>query len=219
MRIYTRTGDSGETGLLAKTRVAKNHVQIEALGTLDELNAVLGLARATGLPHLLDPIVASIQNDLFALGAQIAAIEPNPKSARTGDSRGFDPAAAPLPEDPIPAAVEPLSATPIPKDPSTPGQYISEARIKALEDAIDWMVKSLPPLKVFILPGGTPAAAQLHLARCVCRRAERRLVTLATAMAEPSSAIAYLNRLGDFLFTAARFVNHATNTPEVPWHA
>jgi cob(I)alamin adenosyltransferase len=179
MKIYTKTGDSGETGLFGGPRVSKDAPRIETYGTVDELNSVLGVARAQGLESEFDALLGRIQNELFALGAQLAT--PDPAGHQT--------------------------------------QLVGPAEIAALEQAIDRFEKGLEPLKQFILPGGTPAAAQLHLARTVCRRAERRLVMLVNQSAEPIAGdlVVYLNRLSDLLFVMARAVNRAANQADVPW--
>lgn len=174
MKIYTRGGDRGETSLLGPERVRKDDARIEAYGTVDELNSVIGVARATWPGSPLDPQLAAIQADLFEVGAFLAS---------TGG--GF--------------------AT------------VSQARIDALERGIDAMEETLAPLKSFILPGGAPAAAQLHLARTICRRAERRLVSLERGDDGFRTSVAYLNRLSDFLFVAARFTNRALGVEDVPW--
>jgi cob(I)alamin adenosyltransferase len=185
MKIYTKTGDRGDTGLFGGPRVSKDAPRIEAYGTVDELNSVLGVVRteldAGELPVFceLDILIERIQNELFSLGAQLAT--PNPSAHQTA--------------------------------------LIGPAQIAALETAIDRYEANLEPLKQFILPGGAPAAAQLHLARTVCRRAERRLVTLAAGSPEPiaEELLAYLNRLSDLLFVLAREVNRAAGQPDVPW--
>ena len=179
MKIYTKTGDRGDTGLFGGPRVSKDAPRIEAYGTVDELNSVLGVARAAGLDSEFDALLGRIQNDLFALGAQLAT--PDPVAHHTA--------------------------------------LVGPDQIAALEQAIDRFEERLEPLRNFILPGGTPAAAQLHLARTVCRRAERRLVTL---MRQSNETIAvepavYLNRLSDLLFVMARAVNRAAARPDVPW--
>ena len=178
MKIYTKTGDAGETGLLGG-RVRKDAPRIEAYGTVDELNAVLGLVRSEGPPSGVDALLERIQNHLFDLGAELASI--GPAADRT------------------------------PK--------IGSAHIASLEAAIDEHEAGLAPLKEFILPGGTRAASALHLARTVCRRAERRVVSLAAVPDEPVSAdlLIYLNRLSDLCFVLARFVNAAAGVPDVPW--
>lgn len=168
-RIYTRTGDDGTTGLVDGSRRRKDALRIEAFGTVDEANSVLGVARLT-LGGEEDAMVARIQNDLFDLGADLAT---------PGDD--FAPTEMSL--------------------------RIVAAQVARLEAEIDAMNEGLAPLTSFILPGGTPAAAQLHVARTVVRRAER--LAVAAAAAEPLNpmAIAYLNRLSDHLFVLARHVN------------
>jgi cob(I)alamin adenosyltransferase len=179
MKIYTKTGDSGETGLFAGPRVRKDDLRIEAFGTVDELNAVLGLARTEGLPAEIDSLLASVQHALFDLGAELATPDPQ--------SRGTN--------------------------------LVSPAHIKKLETAIDRFEATLPPLQAFILPGGCRGAALLHVARGVCRRAERRVVTLAEQKDVVLSdlVIAYLNRLGDLLFVLTRAVNQAAGQDDVLW--
>lgn len=178
-RIYTKTGDAGETSLFGGDRVSKDHLRVEAYGTVDELNAVLGLARARETLSF-DEDLAAIQSMLFELGADLST----------------------------PPSVE--------KRPSE----LSEADIAQIEQLIDASEAKLEPLKSFVLPGGTQAAATLHLARTVCRRAERRLVSLRTT--EPGTselAVKYLNRVGDLLFVLARRCNAEAGTPDVPWKA
>ncbi len=179
MKIYTKTGDRGETGLFGGPRVSKDAARIEAYGTVDELNSVLGITRAQGPEADIDALLGQIQNDLFALGAQLAT--PNPAAHQTA--------------------------------------MVGPRQIAVLEAAIDRYEESLEPLAQFILPGGTPTAAHLHLARTVCRRAERRLVTLMRESAEPVAEVllVYLNRLSDLLFVLARAVNHAAERPDIPW--
>ncbi len=175
-KIYTRTGDAGETGLFGGQRVRKDDLRVQAYGTADECNAAIGVARASGPDPALDAILATVQNQLFVVGADLAS-----------------PAESPY----IPRVTAEMTA-------------FLEAQIDALE-------AELPPLKQFILPGGTALAAQLHLARTICRRAERVVVTLAAE--EPISAeiITYLNRLSDFLFVAARIANARAGVSDVPW--
>jgi len=179
MKIYTKTGDRGDTGLFGGPRISKDAPRIEAYGSVDELNSLLGVVRAGGLDGDLDVLLARIQNDLFALGAQLAT--PDPAAHHTA--------------------------------------LIGQSHIAALEAAIDHFEEGLEPLSQFILPGGTPAAAGLHFARTVCRRAERRLVTLMQQSSDPiaDELIVYLNRLSDLLFVLARSANHAAGFPEVPW--
>ncbi|MBX7165596.1 MAG: cob(I)yrinic acid a,c-diamide adenosyltransferase [Pirellulales bacterium] len=180
MKIYTRTGDQGETGLFGGPRVSKDAPRIEAYGTVDELNAVLGLVLTAPLPPAIGEILRRVQHELFELGAQLATPDP---------------------------AKHNLS-------------LIGPDKVAAIEAEIDRYEATLPPLKNFILPGGSPAAAWLHLARTVSRRAERRVVTLARSPGEHVSIDAgiYLNRLSDLLFVLARAVNAQAGVADVPWH-
>ncbi len=175
MKIYTRTGDAGETSLFGGSRVPKNDARIEAYGTVDELNSFIGLARASWPTSPVDGELNGAQADLFDVGAHLAS---------PGTSR-------------------------------FPG--VDQARIEALEQAIDMMTAVLPPLTSFILPGGSLLAAHLHVARTICRRAERLVVALHDDTPATQSTIRYLNRLSDYLFTAARFANHRLGEPDVPW--
>ena len=175
MKIYTRTGDAGETSLFGGSRVAKNDRRIDAYGTVDELSSFLGLARASWPSSPLDHDLHQAQMDLFEIGAHLAS---------PGTSR-------------------------------FPGVEVSH--IEELERAIDAMESELEPLKTFIVPGGSPVAAHLHVARTVCRRAERLVVGLQDDSPATASTIAYLNRLSDYLFVAARFVNLRMGVPDVPW--
>lgn len=179
MKIYTKTGDRGDTGLFGGPRVGKDSPRIEAYGAVDELNSVLGIARAHRLDARCDALVGKIQNDLFSVGAQLATPDPAAHSINC----------------------------------------VNDADIAALEQAIDEFEAHLQPLKEFILPGGCPAAAQLHFARTVCRRAERQLVALMRQAGESigSEPLVYLNRLSDLLFVMARAVNHAAGCADVPW--
>lgn len=179
MKIYTKTGDDGETGLFAGPRVAKDHPRIEAYGTVDELNAMLGMIRADPLPPGFDPLLQQIQNDLFNLGAELATPDPQAKGT----------------------------------------MLLSEASITDLEQAIDAWEANLSPLRNFILPGGSRAAAGLHIARTIARRAERQTVTLANTPGEriDRRVVVYLNRLSDFFFVAARAANAALGVEDVAW--
>ena len=180
MKIYTKTGDDGSTGLLGAGRVGKDDPRIDSYGTVDELNAVLGLARAAvGLDDDLDALLARVQDDLFAVGAALA--DPNP-------SGKFHNA-------------------------------VTEQHASRLEAEIDRLEADLPPLTQFILPGGCPAASQVHLARTICRRAERLVVHLARQPEAdvPHPLTAYLNRLSDFLFVLARAANHRSGVADIPW--
>jgi cob(I)alamin adenosyltransferase len=176
MKIYTRTGDRGETGLFGGARVAKNDPRVEAYGTLDELNAHLGFVRALGPPVDLAPLLEQLQAGLFVLGAEVACV---PTAL---DRLGFD--------------------------------LVDRSGIQALEAAIDEHEAHLPPLETFILPSGSPVGAALHVARTVCRRAERRCLDLADLRAE---VLIYLNRLGDLLFVLARRASYLAETQETPW--
>lgn len=185
MKIYTRTGDRGETGLFGGQRVPKDHVRVDAYGEVDELNSVLGLAivhlEAAGEAELATGL-RGIQADLFAVGANLA--------------------------------------TPAPEDGGRPSDYIpalEPTRAEDLERLIDAAEGELEPLKSFILPGGAPAAAALHLARTVCRRAERRVVALSHEAHVGAEYVVYLNRLSDLLFTLARLANRRAGVEDVPW--
>ena len=179
MKIYTRTGDSGDTGLFGGARVRKDHARIEAYGTIDELNAVLGMVRSQELPPELSTLLETFQNDLFTLGAELA--------------------------------------TPAPGEHDMP--RVAENDVARLEKQIDHFESLLPALKQFILPSGSSAGTALHVARAVCRRAERRVATLQAAGTEVVSAtiLVYLNRLSDLLFVLARFANQQAGQPEIPW--
>lgn len=186
VRIYTRTGDGGDTSLGDGSRVSKSGPRVALYGEVDELNSWLGHCAVTlaelGLevPGVSVNDLQNIQSRLFSLGAILA----NPsQSAEIADQS---------PEE----------------QPFSPGE---------LESLIDTMDGSLPPLKNFILPGGCAAAAALHLARAVSRRVERGAVELAAAQPVPSGAVIYLNRLSDYLFTAARAANAAAGVPDIPW--
>lgn len=179
MKIYTKTGDTGETGLFGGPRVRKDDVRIEAYGTVDELNALLGAARSESLPAEVDAVIARVQNCLFTVGAELAT--PDPARQRTA--------------------------------------VLADSAVEELEAAMDQMEFALPPLREFILPGGSKLAAALHVARGVCRRAERRVVTLANSEGASVSAttVRYLNRLSDYLFVAARYTNQAAGCPDIAW--
>jgi cob(I)alamin adenosyltransferase len=184
VKIYTRTGDAGETGLFDGTRVSKADPRVDAYGAIDETNAWLGLARASGLDAELAGMLETIQRDLFAVGARLA-----------------DPAQR-IAERVTKAAVRPEA-------------------IAQMEGWIDTLERDLPPLRRFILAGGSPAGAALHLARTVCRRAERSVVALGNkekakeAVSEPARR--YLNRLSDLLFVTARVLNRAAGVGDVQW--
>jgi len=180
MSIATTRGDAGQTSLAGGVRVSKAAIRVEAYGTVDELNAVLGLVRLhTGSDAALDPMLLRIQNDLFDLGAELCMPD-----------GGKGPGGARL--------------------------EINDAQVARLEQEIDTLNAALAPLRSFVLPGGSAAAAHLHLARTVCRRAERLMVELAGRESVGAAALRYVNRLSDFLFVAARFAN-ARGKEDVLW--
>jgi len=181
MRIYTRTGDTGQTGLFGGGRVAKDHLRVNAYGDVDELNSAIGVARSTAPAELFDAELEAIQRDLFALGGHLAS--PDPTRVR--------------------AALEKAE--------------LSLDRVTAFERAMDAADQELPPLRAFVLPAGTAKAAALHLARTVCRRAERSTVRLAHEADVPELFLVYLNRLSDYIFTLARLANHRAGWGEVTW--
>lgn len=185
MKIYTRTGDRGETGLFGGGRVAKDHHRVEAYGAVDELNAVIGLVVAALRAAGEDGIAARlelVQADLFTLGAHLAT-----PSAEDGGR----------------------ATAHVPDLPST--------RVAEMEGWIDEAEGELEPLRTFILPGGVESATRLHLARTVCRRAERRVITLAREVRLDDAVVVYLNRLSDLLFTLARLANRRAGASDVPW--
>lgn len=183
MKIYTKTGDDGTTGLLGGGRVAKDSPRIVAYGTVDELNACIGRARVELELEREGSVVgplSRVQAELFVVGAELA----DPKG--TQRRRGIT---------------------------------VSESSVAALEADIDRWEEALPALTSFVVPGGTRAAADLHVARTVCRRAERELLALSRVEdLSGSVAAVYLNRLADFLFVAARAANHEAGVPDLPWH-
>ncbi len=171
-KIYTRTGDDGTTGLGSGARVPKDHSRVEAYGTVDELNSVLGVVLALPLPEDLRNALAPIQHELFDLGGELCI----------------------------------------------PGRrVVEEYYVVRLEQVLDAFNAKLPPLKEFVLPGGSQAAALMHLARTVCRRAERRVISLSRAESINPVSLKYLNRLSDLLFVAARYVNTQARIEEVLW--
>lgn len=181
MKIYTRTGDAGNTGLFGGGRTPKSDPRVEAYGDVDELNAAIGLARASELMPRIDEVLLPIQRDLFSIGALIATPDHEKMKQHLEKAR------------------------------------IDETRIAELERAIDDGDAELEPLKAFILPGGTHKAAALHLARTICRRAERRVVSLRGSVEVPAVVVVYLNRLSDLLFTLARLANRRAGAGEVTW--
>ena len=181
MKIYTRTGDQGVTGLFGGGRVRKHHPRVAAYGDIDELNSVIGVARASEPTELFDDLLVSIQRDLFSLGGHLATPDP----------------------DKVRKALEKAD--------------LDAGRIAEFERAIDQADRELPPLKAFVLPAGTPKAAALHLARTVCRRAERSVVALTEDSSVPELFLVYLNRLSDLLFTLARLANHRAGIGDITW--
>lgn len=179
MKIYTRTGDHGSTGLYGGTRVSKDEIRIEAYGTVDELNAAIGLARSSGLGLLSDEQLMRIQHELFGMGAELATPDPVNRGTRV----------------------------------------LGREHIGRLEQWIDGHEQELPPLTSFVLPAGSPGACALHLARGICRRAERRVVTLClhSEGAVSDDLMVYLNRLGDLLFVLSRVENLRRGGGDVGW--
>jgi cob(I)alamin adenosyltransferase len=178
MPIYTKTGDTGDTALFGGGRVGKEDPRVEAYGQVDELNAVLGVARSAGL-GAMDALAQDLQDQLFSLGSILATPQGSKAEAH------------------------------IPK--------LGPSWVKDMENAIDAFDKELPALASFILPGGTMAASSLHLARTVCRRAERCVVPLSRSGKVSADAVVYLNRLSDLLFTMARVANARAGVKDVPW--
>jgi cob(I)alamin adenosyltransferase len=181
MKIYTKTGDAGDTGLFGGGRVGKDHPRVEAYGDVDELNAMLGLVRALEPMPRIDEVIVPIQRDLFAIGALLATPDREKMRASLEKAR------------------------------------IDDSRIRELEVAIDHCEGELEPLRSFIVPGGTAKAASLHVARTVCRRAERRVVSLARSEELPPIVVIFLNRVSDLLFMLARVANRRAGAGEVSW--
>ena len=178
MKVYTKTGDKGETSLFGGTRVSKGNLRIHAYGTVDELNSYIGLLRDLGSVASRAEELIKVQDRLFTIGAILATESDSAKKR-------------------IP--------------------LISQADIEYLENAIDTMESTLEPIKTFVLPGGHPTVSYCHIARCVCRRAERLTVELAEEHDVELLAIQYLNRLSDYLFVLSRFFKKTLNATEVPW--
>jgi cob(I)alamin adenosyltransferase len=181
VKIYTKTGDAGDTGLFGGGRVAKDDPRVEAYGDVDELNAFLGVARAVELMPRIDEVLVPLQRDLFAIGALLATPDRDRMAQQLQKAR------------------------------------IDDRRIAELEQAIDDAESELEPLRAFVLPGGTPKAAALHVARTVCRRAERHIVRLQHDVEVPGIVVIYMNRLSDLLFTLARLANKRAGAGEVTW--
>jgi cob(I)alamin adenosyltransferase len=180
MKIYTKTGDQGETSLFGGRRVPKDALRIEAYGTVDELNSALGVARAWKPSKEIDEILGRLQNDLFILGADLAT----PGEKRIGSV-----------------------------------ERIQQDHITGIERVIDSVEEHLNPLSSFIVPGGSHVAAQLHLARTMCRRAERFVVRLSREERIEPACLVFLNRLSDLLFVLARYANQLDGVEETPWVA
>lgn len=178
-KIYTKTGDDGTTGLVGGTRVKKYDSRLEAYGTIDELNAAIGIIRSFELADGIKSWLAEIQNKLFNIGSRLAS-----------DEKG---------------------------DAFTSKLAISGEHVRFLEKAIDELEQELPPLTQFILPGGVPEAAQCHVARTVCRRAERRILEFAELVPVQTETIIYINRLSDFLFVLARKLTADSGSEEMQW--
>jgi len=176
-KIYTKTGDKGETSLYGGKRIAKSDIRIESYGTVDELNSYLGLIRASLKPGILISQLSEIQDRLFTTGS-ILASDPGKE---------------------------------------LPSPDLLEGDITYLENAMDEMDKVLPALTTFILPGADPLSAHVHVARCICRRAERRVIALNADEKVPEIVIVYLNRLSDYLFMLSRTVAKDNGNAEIPW--
>lgn len=183
MRIYTRTGDQGETGLFGGQRVAKNHPRVSAYGDVDELNAHLGACAPLCQDSAFRADIERLQHELFVLGGDLAT--PPEEGPAVGSRK-------------------------VPR--------VSEGMAAALESMIDRYESEVPALTAFILPGGTLLGAGLHVARTVCRRAERAVIAAAGRESINPECIVYLNRLSDLLFTMARAANHREGAAETPWH-
>lgn len=178
MKIYTKTGDKGETSLLGGSRVPKFHLRIEAYGTVDELNSYLGLIRDQDIKESFKSFIIDIQNNLFVIGSNLAK-EPGKEKVK-------------IPE-------------------------IDESEIFALENKMDEMNETLPEMKFFVLPGGHQTVSHCHVARCICRRAERVCVHLAKNSEVSPIIITYLNRLSDYLFVLSRKLSSDLGAQEIPW--
>jgi len=181
MKIYTKTGDTGDTGLFGGGRVPKDNVRVAAYGDVDELNSTIGVARAALPGASFDGLLEGIQRDLFAIGGHLAT--PDPEKVRAALAKA----------------------------------ELGEGRVRVMEEAIDAATVELPPLRAFVLPGGGAGAAALHIARTVCRRAERSVVGLAREAEVEPLFLVYLNRLSDLLFTLARLANHREGRHDVTW--
>jgi cob(I)alamin adenosyltransferase len=181
VKIYTKTGDKGDTALFGGGRVRKDDPRVAAYGEVDELNSFIGAAMATAPPDFESSLLTRIQHDLFAIGGQLASPDPS-KVAKALEKA-----------------------------------VIADAQVQALQDAIDRADDELATIREFILPGGSPKASAFHVARTVCRRAERAIITLHRTQAVPALILAYLNRLSDLLFTLARLANKRAGVPDQTW--
>jgi len=179
MRLYSRSGDQGDTSIIGAHRVPKDDARIHTIGDVDELNALLGIARAEAPTPDMQAAIAELQSLLFVLGSDLA--RPYPDTGQPASPR------------------------------------ISPAHVAGLEQSIDTYQARLPELTTFILPGGTRCAAYLHLARAVCRRAERSAVALSRRAALNPAVLPFLNRLSDLLFAMARLANSMASVPDIPW--
>lgn len=185
MKIYTKTGDNGITGLYGGTRVSKSHIRIESYGTVDELNSYLGLIRDQNIDKKTNETIIKIQKELFSVGAVLATpVEKN--TLKNGKVR--------------------LGET-----------SIKDEMIFFLENEIDLMNEHLPPMTHFVLPGGHTVVSYCHIARCICRKAERLVVRLSDKEEVPSTVMIYLNRLSDYLFILARKLTFDNNAEEIKW--
>ncbi len=185
MKIYTKTGDSGTTGLFGGTRVPKHHIRIQSYGTLDELNSWIGMLRDQDIAAPHREQLLRIQDRLFTAGAQLA-VDPDKERLKDGSERLQIP-------------------------------FLSATDVESLETAIDQLDESLPPMTHFILPGGHPVVSTCHIARTVCRRAERMTTLLDEHSPVPAEILAYLNRLSDFLFVLARKLSLELGADEIKW--
>lgn len=178
MKIYTKTGDKGQTSLIGGTRVPKHHTRIEAYGTVDELNSYIGLVRDQQIDLYSKELLIEIQDRLFTIGSSLAS---DPKKSKMK-----------IPD-------------------------LKEEDIILLEKEIDKMNETLPEMRSFVLPGGHTTVSFCHIARCVCRRAERNIIHLSETSFVAELVIKYLNRLSDYLFVLSRKIAHDLNTSEIPW--
>lgn len=178
MKIYTKTGDKGQTSLIGGTRVPKHHIRIEAYGTVDELNSHIGLIRDQPINDHYKSILTEIQDRLFTIGASLAS-DPEKSKMKIPDLREED--------------------------------------ITLLENEIDKMNEALPEMRSFVLPGGHTTVSFCHIARCVCRRAERNTIHLSENEFVADLVVKYLNRLSDYLFVLSRKLSQDFNAPEIPW--